>query len=250
MKAGDRVLLPGWGGSPIKVGEEVSWQHVLSRRVLLVADVRLAPKGVLPLPRLGDPRKDPGVDVFWLVLGIESERVGGRAEGFEVQENAGVGRGPYRGTRSTAPQRHIKVRYHLHPTLELIIVFCPAFVPYSPPQSVIIHPHSTLLLLPACLCVRGVNGRSSSVATGEKPVSVYGVLGILRARTFEVRSSSWSSYPLAVAGEIRAGDCWREALNERGSSRYNDESQDRHKSPCTSPWSLHPLTLIARLQAI
>lgn len=24
VKAGDRVLLPGWGGSPIKVGEEVS----------------------------------------------------------------------------------------------------------------------------------------------------------------------------------------------------------------------------------
>ena len=24
VKAGDRVLLPGWGGSPIKLGEEVS----------------------------------------------------------------------------------------------------------------------------------------------------------------------------------------------------------------------------------
>ena len=24
VKAGDRVLLPGWGGSPIKVGDEVS----------------------------------------------------------------------------------------------------------------------------------------------------------------------------------------------------------------------------------
>ena len=24
VKAGDRVLLPGWGGSPIKVGEEVN----------------------------------------------------------------------------------------------------------------------------------------------------------------------------------------------------------------------------------
>ena len=25
VKAGDRVLLPGWGGSSIKVGEDVSW---------------------------------------------------------------------------------------------------------------------------------------------------------------------------------------------------------------------------------
>lgn len=25
VKPGDRVLLPGWGGSPIKVGEEVSY---------------------------------------------------------------------------------------------------------------------------------------------------------------------------------------------------------------------------------
>ena len=24
VKVGDRVLLPGWGGSPIKLGEEVS----------------------------------------------------------------------------------------------------------------------------------------------------------------------------------------------------------------------------------
>lgn len=25
VKAGDKVLLPGWGGNSIKVGEEVSW---------------------------------------------------------------------------------------------------------------------------------------------------------------------------------------------------------------------------------
>ena len=34
VKPGDRVLLPGWGGSPIKVGEEVStcwrWEQVHS----------------------------------------------------------------------------------------------------------------------------------------------------------------------------------------------------------------------------
>lgn len=29
VKAGDRVLLPGWGGSSIKLGEEVSAQDTL-----------------------------------------------------------------------------------------------------------------------------------------------------------------------------------------------------------------------------
>ena len=49
--------------------------------------------------------------------------------------------------RSATSQRYIKVRYHLHPTVELIIVFCPAFVLYSLPQ-LIIHPYSTLIVLP------------------------------------------------------------------------------------------------------
>jgi chaperonin GroES len=31
VKAGDRVLLPGWGGNSIKVGEEVSWFFSLLR---------------------------------------------------------------------------------------------------------------------------------------------------------------------------------------------------------------------------
>ena len=39
VKAGDRVLLPGWGGNPIKVGEEVSW---LAWQVPLVADATFA----------------------------------------------------------------------------------------------------------------------------------------------------------------------------------------------------------------
>ena len=30
VKAGDRVLLPGWGGNAIKVGEEVRWVFSLS----------------------------------------------------------------------------------------------------------------------------------------------------------------------------------------------------------------------------
>ena len=44
VKAGDRVLLPGWGGSPIKVGEEVSWHAfwTLSWQVRLVADATFA----------------------------------------------------------------------------------------------------------------------------------------------------------------------------------------------------------------
>lgn len=38
VKAGDKVLLPGWGGSSIKVGEEVSmsdsrWANALEERV-------------------------------------------------------------------------------------------------------------------------------------------------------------------------------------------------------------------------
>jgi chaperonin GroES len=31
VKAGDRVLLPGWGGNSIKVGEEVTWFFSLFR---------------------------------------------------------------------------------------------------------------------------------------------------------------------------------------------------------------------------
>ncbi|KAH9926525.1 chaperonin 10 kd subunit-domain-containing protein [Amylocystis lapponica] len=29
VKAGDRVLLPGWGGNPIKLGEEVNSERIL-----------------------------------------------------------------------------------------------------------------------------------------------------------------------------------------------------------------------------
>ena len=60
MKAGDRVLLPGWGGSPIKVGEEVR-ASLVSCRSTFLADVSYACAGVLPLPRLGDSGEDPGV---------------------------------------------------------------------------------------------------------------------------------------------------------------------------------------------
>ena len=36
VKVGDRVLLPGWGGSPIKVGEEVSLFELVAMIELIV----------------------------------------------------------------------------------------------------------------------------------------------------------------------------------------------------------------------
>jgi chaperonin GroES len=36
VKAGDRVLLPGWGGNAIKVGEDVRWFFFLIIFVSLV----------------------------------------------------------------------------------------------------------------------------------------------------------------------------------------------------------------------
>ncbi len=78
---------------------------------------------------------------------------GGTGDGG--REDEGVGWRPYTGAleRSTTPHNAIKVRHHLHPTVELIILFYPAFVLYSSPQSVIIHPHSTLIGSPTCACV-------------------------------------------------------------------------------------------------
>jgi co-chaperonin GroES (HSP10) len=36
VKVGDRVLLPGWGGSPIKVGEEVSLSEAMVKIELII----------------------------------------------------------------------------------------------------------------------------------------------------------------------------------------------------------------------
>lgn len=58
VKAGDRVLLPGWGGNSIKVGEEVS------NRCFATSDAcahRIAP-GVLPVQGLGNSREDSGIN--------------------------------------------------------------------------------------------------------------------------------------------------------------------------------------------
>jgi len=48
VKAGDKVLLPGWGGNSIKLGEEVSVQD-LSRRLSQGLNFG---EGILPLPGL------------------------------------------------------------------------------------------------------------------------------------------------------------------------------------------------------
>jgi co-chaperonin GroES (HSP10) len=58
VKAGDRVLLPGWGGNSIKLGEEVR-RLALSHVPSLVK--RLAHIGVFPLQGLGNPCQDPGM---------------------------------------------------------------------------------------------------------------------------------------------------------------------------------------------
>lgn len=61
VQAGDRVLLPGWGGNPIKVGDEVSLRLRVPWPGWTQADVGVVCVGVLLVPRLGDPREDSGV---------------------------------------------------------------------------------------------------------------------------------------------------------------------------------------------
>ena len=76
--------------------------------------------------------------------------------------------------RSATSQRYIKVRYHLHPTVELIIVFCPAFVLYFP--TAINHPSLLNFNCLAYSCVRGVNAQFKALrpARCKLPASVIG----------------------------------------------------------------------------
>jgi len=57
VQAGDRVLLPGWGGNQIKVGEEVNC--CLSLCLWMLTDDGTS--GLLPVQRLGDSGQDQGV---------------------------------------------------------------------------------------------------------------------------------------------------------------------------------------------
>lgn len=47
VKAGDKVLLPGWGGNSIKLDEDVSIRDSIGQ----VSEIELLCKGILPLPR-------------------------------------------------------------------------------------------------------------------------------------------------------------------------------------------------------
>lgn len=74
VKAGDRVLLPGWGGSPIKLGEEVCRDfscglppdpfRLFSASLTLLFRFR-SRLGVLFVQGLGDPREDQRVRIEW-----------------------------------------------------------------------------------------------------------------------------------------------------------------------------------------
>lgn len=61
VKPGDRVLLPGWGGNSIKVGEEVSGDDLESvgRGLMLIT-------GVLLVQGFGDSCEDTGV-IAWRI---------------------------------------------------------------------------------------------------------------------------------------------------------------------------------------
>ena len=54
VKPGDRVLLPGWGGNSIKVGEDVC----LFETEIIACYLCLCRLGILHLQRFGDPCKD------------------------------------------------------------------------------------------------------------------------------------------------------------------------------------------------
>lgn len=59
VKAGDRVLLPGWGGNSIKVGEEVC---LLKPGEMIACHLRICRLGILPLQGFGNSCKNKGVD--------------------------------------------------------------------------------------------------------------------------------------------------------------------------------------------
>jgi co-chaperonin GroES (HSP10) len=59
VKAGDRVLLPGWGGSSIKVGDEV-----ILAPVFRTSHWRYFSTGVLSVQRRGDSCKDTGMSTL------------------------------------------------------------------------------------------------------------------------------------------------------------------------------------------
>ena len=60
VKAGDRVLLPGWGGNSIKVGEDV--RSSLPETEMFACNLRFCRLGIPHLQRFRDPCKDKGVD--------------------------------------------------------------------------------------------------------------------------------------------------------------------------------------------
>lgn len=50
VQAGDKVLLPGWGGNSIKLGEEVSGSGFVGKSRADKIECSFLPKGILPLP--------------------------------------------------------------------------------------------------------------------------------------------------------------------------------------------------------
>lgn len=61
VKAGDRVLLPGWGGNSIKVGEEVRLVLPCPCRVIVLTRAFRLSAGVLLVQGLGDLGQDRGI---------------------------------------------------------------------------------------------------------------------------------------------------------------------------------------------
>lgn len=66
VKAGDRVLLPGWGGNSIKVGDEVRTQRIIylfcDRRLIVVCP------GIFLVQGLRNPGQDSRVDSLHYIL--------------------------------------------------------------------------------------------------------------------------------------------------------------------------------------
>lgn len=169
LKEGDRVVLPAFGGVPVKVGEEVSgaqgpqslvrreprgrpfgrslrpasaW-YSLSERAALTGLCHIR-TGVPPLPRLGDPRQAQRVNQNRLRL----ER---REEAEEGGREEGGGRRSSEGWRALARKAGAAARASAGRSVSIQLSFCRATHPGIQPP-----PRNSSNRGPVCACAERI----------------------------------------------------------------------------------------------